>query len=205
MAAIFSTMILGVLTTSAQSYTKNSLVDNISNESNKNPGTGFAMELGLGCPDTDGHTYEVSFSVPYYFKSQGEGVYASAGLGYSSSFGNSATIIDGSLYSTDYNISLIAIPVKVGYTIGERKFGLTPYVGFNLGLTVTGKNKIKYGGQEEKMKIKCGKFAPDFRFGVYLRLWEFNLGGHYIIPISDDSNAVYGSEGYFEASIGFGF
>ncbi len=178
-----------------------------SNEDSEGPGWGMAMDIGLGFPDIGGgNTYEISISLPYWIKEKEAWVFASAGLGYSSSFGSSSERVGSYTASSSYSISLISIPLKVGYAItGNKTFALTPYIGFNLGITVAGNTKIKYGGEEQKYKIESGKFAPDFRLGAYLRLWVFNLGGHFAVPISDDSKAVYGPSGYFEASIGWGF
>lgn len=178
-----------------------------SNEDSEGPGWGIAMDIGLGFPDIDGgKTYEIALSVPYWFNEKESGLFASAGLGYSSSFGSSSERVGHYTASSSYSISLISIPLKVGYAItGNKNIALTPYIGLNLGITVAGNTKIKYGGEEQKYKIESGKFAPDFRLGAYLRLWGVNLGGHFAVPISDDSKAVYGSSRYFEASIGWGF
>lgn len=178
------------------------------NEDTEGPGWGMAMNFGLGFPDIDGGTtYEVFLSVPYWVKDKETGLFASLGLGYANSSGSSSARVGGYSASSSYSIHLISIPLKLGYAITteDKRFGLTPYIGFNLGITVAGDSKVKYGGEEQTYKIDAGKFAPDFRLGAYLRLWGFDLGGHFAIPISDDSKAVFGSSGYFGATIGWGF
>ncbi|MDE7409701.1 MAG: LysM peptidoglycan-binding domain-containing protein [Muribaculaceae bacterium] len=179
-----------------------------SEDPDKKPGFGFGMEISLGFPPHDSgsfNTYDISCFMPYWIKEQNKGLFASAGIGYSSAFGSDHFGSGRELYSGSSSISLITIPLKVGFAIGGNdKFAIVPYAGFNLGITVKGENKIKHGGSETKYKIKAGKFAPDFRLGADLRLWIFNVGGYFAIPISDDSKAVFGDSGYFAVAIGFG-
>lgn len=180
-----------------------------SEDSENGPGFGFGMELSLGFPPHDSgsfNTYEMSVFIPYWIKEKNKGLFASAGLGYATAFGSGYEKSGRDSYSYNSDIHLITIPLKAGYAIGGgyNKFSIVPYVGFNLGITVKGENKVKLNGSETKYKIKSGKFAPDFRLGVDLRLAFFNVGGYFAIPISDDSKAVFGDSGYFAVAIGFG-
>lgn len=177
-------------------------------DQDKGPGFGVGLELSLGFPSHDSgsyNTYEMSVFLPYWIKEKNKGLFASVGLGYSSAFGSSHENSGRSSYSVSTSMSLISVPLKAGFAIsGNENFAIVPYAGFNLGITVSGSTKTKINGSETKHKIKCGKLAPDFRLGADLRLWGFNVGGYFAIPISDDSKAVFGESGYFAVAIGFG-
>lgn len=172
------------------------------------PGFGVGMEISLGFPPHDSgsyNIYEMSLFLPYWIKEKNNGLFVSAGLGYSSAFGSDHTSSGRNSYSVSTDMSLITIPLKAGFAIsGNDKFAIVPYAGVNLGITVSGSTKTKTNGSETKEKIKCGKLAPDFRLGADIRLWTFNVGGYFAIPISDDSKAVFGDSGYFAVAIGFG-
>ena len=174
----------------------------------KEPGFGFGVELSLGFPEHDSgsfNTFDFNLFVPYWIKEKNKGLFASAGLGYSSAFSSGYSGSGRDTYTASSSVSLITIPLRAGFAIGHNQnLAIVPYLGFNLGITVKGETKIKHNGDETKYKIKSGKFAPDFRLGADLRLWGFNVGGYFAIPISDDSKAVFGDSGYFAVAIGFG-
>lgn len=185
-----------------------SVSSNFKEEYDKKAGFGFGLEVSLGFPPHDSgsfNTYDISVFVPYWINEINKGLFVSAGLGYASAFGSGHSGFGRDSYSSSTSVSLITIPLKAGFALGNNeKFAVVPYVGFNLGLTVSGNTKIKNNGNETKYKIKTGKFAPDFRIGADIRLWSFNVGGYFAIPISDDSKAVFGDSGYFSVAIGFG-
>lgn len=173
-------------------------------------GLGFAIEINAGFPKAEGaHPIALDFlaEAPYWFQQKEKGIFASIGLGYSSYSVSASESINHTYYSAQASYSLINIPVKAGFAIcgDNKKIALTPYVGLNLGITVKGTTEVSYGSRKEKLKLKSGKFAPDFRLGAFLRLWVLDIGGYFAIPMTDDAKAVYGSDGYFGASLAFGF
>jgi len=149
------------------------------------------------------YTYAFSFSGSYWFAEQEKGLFASVGLGYDSA--NYASFCKGS--SSSISMHFIGMPIKVGYAIctSGKNFGITPYIGTNLNVSVAGKGKVEYRNEKQSSKIKGGKFAPDFRIGAMLRLGGFNVGAYYALPISKKTEYYFGEDGYFGVSIGGGF
>lgn len=54
----------------------------------------------------------------------------------------------------------------------------------------------------QKYKKKVG---ADFRAGVQLRLWGFNVGASYVCPLNKNQKMYFGDDSYFAVNIGFGF
>ena len=185
-------------------------------EEQKPEGPGWSASLNLsygfleqpeGTKGTS-YTFSADLAGNYWFMEKDKGLFASIGLGYTGSNHNMSITQRGYQMSSNTEIHMITIPIKAGIAIcnSSKSFGLTPYLGFGLGITVKGSSKYKETGISEiKGKVKSSKFAPDFRLGLMLRLWGFNIGGHYIFPLSDDAKAVYQKDGYPALSIGWGF
>lgn len=137
-----------------------------------------------------------NFSGAYWFMKKESGFFASAGLGFD----------NASCSAKDYSLSIwtVGVPLKAGYAIllGKSKdFAFTPYVGFDLSVSVSVKQKVK----KQNLETESGKFIPGFKAGAMVRLKGWGLGFYYYIPISDDAKYLYTKDGHFAVSLGFGF
>lgn len=176
-------------------------------------GTAVTMSAEYGfLPKMDGvrgtnHAFAITAGANYYFMHPDRGVFAGARIGYSTaSFNNHAYLGPGDYAFFKSETHFITLPLNVGYTFATAngKLGVSPVAGIDVNFCVAGKNKVKGGGDEIESKIKK-KVAFDGRFGLQFRIYGFNVGASYVLPIGDNQKAYFGEDGYFAVNIGFGF
>lgn len=172
-----------------------------SNLEGKEPGFEGAARLSFGFLRTEGidnssFVYTATIGTNYWFIEKNKGPFAGIMIGYEGPY---LTAGNGK-YKQEAH--LITVPIKSGYkfNIYDKRFGITPYVGFSPKFCVSGKVKI----DGEKYKIKKGA-AFDFNVGASLDLWGFNILGECVIPVGKYQKMYYGDELYFSVGIGFGF
>lgn len=180
------------------------------------PGFTFAgsIEYGFlpkGESDTYNYAYAITVGANYYFMHNYRGVFAGARIGYNSASYHSMMKFDRSSYLTTKSEShFITIPIVAGYafTTADRNWGVTPYLGFDINCCVAGKyktegtGKIKDFNNEMKYPKKVG---IDFRLGGMVRLYGFDLGVSYVIPVNDNQKGYFGEDSYVAVNIAFGF
>lgn len=165
------------------------------------------LEKPEGYKSVTHNTFSYELSGVYWATKMNKGIFASLGLGYKSMTQSYSKEIEKNYSVTiSTNYSLITIPLKLGYAICDESgsFGLSPYLGFDLGISVKGKSETEYRSEKRKEKLKTGKLAPDFRLGLMFRIY-LNIGVSYTFPLSKDSKTIYGEDGYPEISFGWGF
>ena len=204
---IFLAPLIGLsLTCAAQSVDDNNVND-------KNHGITLSMSTEYGfLPKEDGvkgtnNAYAITFGANYYFMHPDRGVFAGARIGYNSaSFHNHAYLGPAEYVTANTDTHFITLPINVGYafTPADSRFGVSPLAGIDVNFCVAGKHKIKDGSNEIKRNIKK-KVAFDARFGLQFRIYGFNVGASYVLPIGDNQKAYFGKDGYFAVNIGFGF
>lgn len=179
-----------------------------------NPGIESTVMIEYGFLDVEGmsgcYTYAVSVGANYYFMHKNSGLFAGARIGYNSASISNSFRQDGYSQTVEYKSHFISVPVNFGYslTTSDKNFGITPYAGIDANFCVAGKNKqeIRYSGMttkdESKLKKKVGL---DARVGLQLRLWGFNIGGSYVMPLNQNQEYYFGEDSYFAINIGFGF
>ena len=153
------------------------------------------------------YTYAFTVGGNYYFLTKGKGVFAGARIGYNSANYNMWARIEGVNQSQTSTSHFITVPVNVGYAIASenRNMSITPYAGFDFNFCVGSKNKYKAGqapAMENKFKKKVGM---DARVGLQLRIFGFNVGGSYVIPLNKNQKDYFGEDAYLAINIGFGF
>lgn len=169
-----------------------------------------AFEIGYGfLKGSSNFQYEFTFGANYRFPFN---LYAGARIGYNSSnYNMSESDGNGHSINIESTCHFIEIPLEVGYalTTSNKLWGIVPFAGINTNIGLTGKNKYKElgsGGEKHENKIKIGgKFGFEARFGVRLRLAEFNISGSYRIPLNDKQKGWVGEDAYPEITIGWGF
>lgn len=173
-------------------------------EEEQGPGWTPILDLNFGfTPKEKGLKNQVSldiaasFGAAYWFMNRMDGVFASAALGY-----------DGKVYSypadkISTTIHMISVPIKAGYAIStaNRNFAVTPYIGFDLAITVAGSSKMG----DYKFDVDTGKFIPTFKVGAMIRLASYDVGAYFRVPMGDEAKAVFGSKGHFGISVSYGF
>lgn len=155
----------------------------------------ISMEIGFGFLEhgttySSAHAFETSIGVNYFMSN----VYCGARIGY----------IGGNYYSSevDYKANLLALPTEVGYVLGNHSFAIIPYGGFNFNLGLNAKTKIKnYGTQ----KNSIGYLGMSFRFGLRIRIYDYDIAAYYSIPLNDEQKYILSNNPYLGISLGFGF
>lgn len=180
------------------------------------PGTAFTVMLEYGfLPKLEGvngnnFTYAFTAGANYYFIHRDAGLFAGARIGYNSANYN-AMIKTGQASYTNITSEahFITLPINAGYSLAtaNRKFAITPLAGIDVNFCVGGKNKVKNIGhnsnsQETKFAKKVGF---DARVGAQLRIYSFNVGASYVIPLNDNQKAYFGEDSYVAINIGYGF
>jgi hypothetical protein len=161
----------------------------------------FCMEIGYGFLDKiyDGGSafaYEATVGVNYTAIAD---LYVGGRIGYNSSYYSYNRITQ--------TYHLLSIPIEVGYIFAtaDRKFGFIPFAGFDFNIGLSGNYKDK-SDRTESTKFKIGgKLGVDFKVGIRLRLYEFNISAGYHIPTNDWQKTYFGNDAYPEVSLGFGF
>lgn len=180
------------------------------------PGFGGAMLIEYGFlkkpegANGSPWAYSITAGVNYYFMHKESDLFAGARIGYNSSSNYSHSSYEGYYMTTEYSAHFITLPINVGYafTNEKRTFGLTPLAGFDFNFCVAGKTKTEgYGhgsnyDDETKLKKKVG---VDAKIGAQMRLYYFNLGVSYVIPLNKAQEMYFGEDSYVAINIGFGF
>lgn len=178
------------------------------------PGAEFAMMIEYGFLSSEGsshsYTYSATAGANYYFLHKNTGLFAGARIGYNSATFNAHASGRGSYVNAELASHFISVPINLGYafTTADKKFGITPYAGIDVNFCVASKYKQKSYSSgtttngELKLKKKVGL---DARVGLQLRLWEFNIGGSYVMPLNDNQKMYFGDDSYFAINIGWGF
>ena len=156
------------------------------------------------------YTYAYSIGGNYYFMHRMSGVFAGARIGYNSANYNHYESYRGSYYTSTSTAHFITLPINAGYAFAteNRNLALTPYAGVDFNFCVGGKNKTEgriEGVQidrESKFKKKVGL---DARIGILLRLWGFNIGASYVMPLNKNQKQYFGDESYIAINLGCGF
>ncbi|MDE7450305.1 MAG: outer membrane beta-barrel protein [Paramuribaculum sp.] len=180
------------------------------------PGTDCSIMLEYGFltkeKEARGSNYTYAFSIGgnYYFMHRMSGVFAGARIGYNSANYNHYESYRGSYYTSTSTAHFITLPINAGYAFAtdDRNLALTPYAGVDCNFCVGGKSKTKGRvegvqiDQESKFKKKVGL---DARIGIQLRLWGFNIGASYVMPLNKNQKQYFGDESYIAINLGCGF
>lgn len=152
----------------------------------------FTDEIGFGFLNNDGvkgtaWTFTGSIGVNYDIVSN---LYIGGRLGYR--FASHWEM------ETNYLI----IPTEIGYSFytENHNFGIIPFTGFDFNVALSG--KIKGLGDSGKLDIG-GKLMLDYRIGVHLDIYSFNITGSYHVPLNDNEKFFLGTKAYPEISIGY--
>ncbi|MCM1037288.1 MAG: LysM peptidoglycan-binding domain-containing protein, partial [Bacteroides sp.] len=184
-------------------------------------GPGWTMLLGAnygflekaeGVKNTSHGALAFSFGGTYWVKERFEGAFASIGLGYewiTRSWNNFESRPYYRL-SSDSDLHLIYLPVRFGYRfnmpIGKVRFGLSPYVGFDFGMTVAGKSERYEDGDKRKEKAKTGEFIPSFKPGLMVCFGDvLCIGFYYKVPMGKKAKGIYDKDGHFGLTLATGF
>lgn len=195
-------------TTNQGNYNENAYVDGA--------GWGFGMILEYGfLPKAEGvgggnWTYGFTVGGNYYFTSVGKGLFAGVRIGYNSANYYTYKNKIGSSVTNQLSSNFISIPLCAGYAFSQNdnRFAITPLAGIDINCCVSGNEKAKVydHGYSETVKNKLKKKTGfDARLGVQLRLWEFNIGASYVIPLDKGNKYYFGDDGYIAVNIGWGF
>ncbi len=169
----------------------------------------FAGELGFGfIKGADNYMYEATIGANYRLPYN---IYVGARIGY-----NSANYIGLTKYEWRYiqvkqNYHLLEIPLELGYSLknASETLGLIPFVGFNINIGLSGKDKLRtFGsdGKEVSQKVKIGgEVGVGARVGVRVCLWGFDITGSYQIPLNDKQKGWFGKDASPEISLAWGF
>ena len=192
-----------------------SIAENEAKEDKAGPELTMMIEYGF-LPKVSGvrgtnYTYAFTIGANYYFMHSKSGVFAGGRIGYNSANYN-GLISDGrgSYLTTTTTAHFITLPLHGGYTFAnaKRNCALTPYAGLGFNFCVGGKSKMKaysHGSSGELETDINKKVGVDARIGLQLRLWGFNVGASYVIPLNDNQKGYFGSDCYMAINIGFGF
>ncbi len=154
------------------------------------------------------YTYGATVGVNYWIIEKSKGAFAGVRIGYNSASYNHSYSERGYSASQETDSHFIGIPVNFGFafTNNTKKFALIPMAGFDFNISVKSTTKFRATGyNEEKKKGESGKFAVGLRFGLGLRIYEFNLVGFYTLPLNDWQKSYFGNDGYFGVGLAFGF
>lgn len=181
------------------------------------PGYDFAMVLEYGFlskPEGvsgSNWTYGVTVGINYFFNEIGKKLFVGARVGYNSANYSMSARYQGDYVSSEMTSHFISIPLNVGYAISsdDKRFAISPLAGFDINLCVSGNQKYKVRGSygysdENKVKLKK-KMGLDARVGAQLRLWGFDVGVSYIIPLDKNDKMYFGDDAYVALNIGWGF
>lgn len=188
----------------------------VSADTDDNPGATYVMMLEYGfLPKTEGISstnlaYAFTVGANYYVMHKDQGLFVGARIGYNSASYYSYTSDGRGHYVTSKtNSHFITLPINAGFAFAtqDKKFAVTPYAAFDFNFCVAGKTKTT-GRTDVNIDIDSNlkkKVGIDFRIGAQLRLWGFNVGGAYVIPLNKGQKGYFGEDGYFAVNIGYGF
>lgn len=179
-------------------------------ETPEGPGISWAMMLQYGFLGDDNFTFSANIGANYFFFEKDKSLFAGARIGWFSGHSLYSESVAGYSESLEFNTHFVTIPVTIGYAIttSNKKFGLTPYVALIPNFCVSSKLKSKShshghtSSDELEFKKKVGL---ELSLGGAIRLWEFNIGAAYNIPLNDNQKFYIRDEGYVSISIGWGF
>lgn len=179
-------------------------------ETSVGPGVSWAMMLQLGFLGDDNFTYSANIGANYFFFEKDRSLFAGARIGWFSGHSRYAEWGAGYSESVEFNTHFVTVPVTIGYAIttSNKNLGLTPYIALIPNFCVSSKLKGKSyshghtSSDELEFKKKVGL---EFSLGAAIRLWEFNIGAAYNIPLNDNQKFYIKDEGYVSVSIGWGF
>ena len=179
---------------------------NIENLENYNKWS-FTFSIGYGFlkkPEgTKGNCYTYNINIGASYKLM-QNFYINGRIGYNSStyFNYMKTL------SSNTNYHFVTIPIEIGYSFltNNQKIGIIPHAGFDFNICIKGSGKVGVGSNKEKINLKTGgEIGIGTDLGIRLRLWEYNIGIAYVIPLNNKQKEFFGEEAYPEISIGFGF
>lgn len=158
----------------------------------------------------DNYTYAFTVGANYYFMHSGRGVFAGANIGYNSANYNQYQTSRGEYVTSESTSHFITLPVHIGYTFASANnlFGISPYAGIDFNFCVGGKMKMKANAAGQQLNIENKfekKVGIDARVGAFLRIYGFNVGAAYVIPLNDNQKMYFGKDSYIAISIGYGF
>lgn len=176
-------------------------------EETEGSGIEVALRLSYGfIPKPEGLSqspwaFAAAVGANYWFTEKLVGPFAGAMIGYDSASSTS--------YMSDCEIKtsshFISIPISAGYALSviNKKFSITPYVGFSPKFCVKASGETKIHG--ESIKYDGDKeFAIDLSYGVSLRTMGLNIIGAFSTPLNDAQKGYFGDKTYFSIGIGFG-
>ncbi len=176
-------------------------------EGKNSSGMEVALKLSYGfIPKPNGLSqspwaYAVAIGANYWFVDKLSGPFAGAMIGYDSS--SAVSYIQG--VDTEIASHFISIPISGGYAlpIVNKKFSITPYIGFSPKFCVKSSVKYKSHGNTTTYDVD-NKFSIDFNYGIALRIMGFNIIGAFSTPLNDAQKGYFGDKTYFSIGIGFG-
>ena len=156
------------------------------------------------------YTYAFTVGANYYFMHSDRGVFAGANIGYNSANYNQYQTYRGEYVISQSTSHFITLPVHIGYTFASanNSFGISPYAGIDFNFCVGGKSKLKARSSGQQLDIENKlekKVGVDARVGAILRIYGFNVGAAYVIPLNDNQKMYFGKDSYLAISIGYGF
>lgn len=181
--------------------------DNAANENTADdPGSEVFFETGYGFLEGKSNsTYKIVAGFNYYFTERLRNLYAGIGIGYNSSSYISSMRVGHKYYNSSLDLHFLTVPAEIGFALctKNKRWGITPYGGFDLNIGISGKQKVN----DEKSNYKKfgGKLAIDAKLGIRIRLGYLNIGGAYHFPINKKQEKYFGDDAYPEISIGCGF
>lgn len=156
------------------------------------------------------YTYAFTVGANYYFMHSGRGVFAGANIGYNSANYHQSQISRGEYVISESTSHFITLPVHIGYTFASANnlFGISPYAGIDFNFCVGGEMKMKANAAGQQLNIENKfekKVGIDARVGAFLRIYGFNVGAAYVIPLNDNQKMYFGKDSYIAISIAYGF
>lgn len=165
-------------------------------------------------PTDDGEdvfSFGMNFGANYFFMHKDKGLFAGARIGYNSTSNNfhTSNYTNGKYYrlSVENSTTFISLPINIGYAITNNKgnFGVTPYTGLDFNFCVSSKLKTTENNNPTVKTDLDKKTAVGFRLGLQFRIFFFNVGGSYILPLNDSQKGYFNKDGYFAINIACGF
>lgn len=169
----------------------------------------FELAFGLLPKETgvNGSSYEYRATIGCdYFVA--DNIFIGGRIGYNSANYIHLAHAEGTYVSTKSVCHLLCIPLEIGYSFNLNqtgKFSLLPFVGADLNIGLSGKNKWKIGSQKEQssdMKIG-GKIGIGIRVGMSIYLSDWLITGALAIPVNNNQKGYFGKKAYPEIGLGW--
>ncbi|MCC8036845.1 MAG: LysM peptidoglycan-binding domain-containing protein [Bacteroidales bacterium] len=177
-------------TTTAQSSTQSYLSSSSASTTEEKSRWLYMFDIGMGWPKgATSFTAAIGGGYKVF-----QDLYVGARLGYLEAWD---TKREGG-YNTEWRNGAIVLPIDLGlsYDFNESgTCGIQPYLGFQPGISIVSKYKVKQGSKKISSKNgDTGKFCTDFHLGLRLKIYTFGVWVGYSIPIGDDQKGLMGTD-----------